>query len=199
MGHIVRMTRVFPVQHERGKFSDQVRRSEPDVNLVAVGDSDVSAMKMCISIILAGPFSKWRSNSLSVRAEFSIVHRCLEVDVMQDGSFPEMHEQCLAVYSKITPFQLRSVICLRDIETDPHLSTSTRCHRETRRWTRCSFDSRTATSEICSCSTEVFQNLDSRRKLASCAHPTRSKTETLFPTGLSTEFPSGVKTTLPCL
>lgn len=30
------------------------------------------------------------------------------------------------------------------------------------------------------------------------AHFTRSKTDTLFPTGLSTEFPSGVNTTLPC-
>ena len=29
-------------------------------------------------------------------------------------------------------------------------------------------------------------------------HLTRSKTDTLLPTGESTEFPSGVKTTLPC-
>jgi len=30
-------------------------------------------------------------------------------------------------------------------------------------------------------------------------HFTRSKTDTLFPTGLSTLFPSGVKSTFPCL
>ena len=30
-------------------------------------------------------------------------------------------------------------------------------------------------------------------------HLTRSKSDTLFPTGLSTEFPSGVNTMLPCL
>ena len=30
-------------------------------------------------------------------------------------------------------------------------------------------------------------------------HFTRSKTDTRFPTGLSTELPSGVKRTFPCL
>jgi len=40
------------------------------------------------------------SDSLSVRAELGIMNGSLEVDVMQDGSFSKVHEQCLAVYLK---------------------------------------------------------------------------------------------------
>ena len=64
------MTGIDLVQNERSKFSGHMRRSEPNLGLVAFGYKNV----------------------FPIRRELDVVHRRFKVEVMQDGRTLEVNQ-----------------------------------------------------------------------------------------------------------
>lgn len=77
--HLIRMSRILPMQHKRCKFPHQVGWGIPDVDLVAVRDRNISGH---IFHELEEREDSYRRDSLAIRAELSSLNRRFEVDMM---------------------------------------------------------------------------------------------------------------------
>lgn len=66
-----------------------MRGGEPDMDLVAVCDGDIPTKRNASEVRRGRDYSL---HSLSVRAEFGVMHGSLEVDVVQDRPLSEVYE-----------------------------------------------------------------------------------------------------------